>query len=119
MPPGLFSVTIDCNDPETLAAFWSRLTGYEVTTAFDGFAELRGDGSVGPRFMFMKVPEPKSTKNRMHIDLDIADLDREVERVLGLGASLVGRHEEFGITWATFRDPEGNEFCIGVHPAQG
>ena len=118
MPPNLFSITVDCKDPQTLATFWSQLTGYEVTTAFEGFAELRGDGSVGPRFMFMQVEEPKSAKNRMHIDLDAPDLDAEVERVLGLGATLVGRYEEYGITWATFHDPEGNEFCIGVHPPQ-
>jgi predicted enzyme related to lactoylglutathione lyase len=112
----LFSVTFDCEDPEKLAGFWSQVTGYDVTTAFDGFAELRGDGSAGPRFMFMRVPEPKTAKNRMHIDLGTADLEAEVERVLGLGATLVGRHEEYGVTWATFRDPEGNEFCIGLHP---
>ncbi|MGH9024861.1 MAG: VOC family protein, partial [Acidimicrobiia bacterium] len=106
-----FSVTFDCEDPAKLAGFWSAVTGYEVTTAFDGFAELRGDGSVGPRFMFMKVPEQRAAKNRMHIDLDTADLDNDVERVLGLGATLVGRYDEYGITWATFHDPEGNEFC--------
>jgi predicted enzyme related to lactoylglutathione lyase len=51
----------------------------------------------------------------MHIDLGTPDLEAEVTRVLALGADLVGRYEEFGVTWATFHDPEGNEFCIGLH----
>jgi predicted enzyme related to lactoylglutathione lyase len=66
--------------------------------------------------MFIKVPEPKSAKNRVHLDLGTADLDAEVQRVLALGAALVGHRDEYGITWSTFTDPEGNEFCIGLHP---
>ena len=75
-------------------------------------AQIAGDGSVGPGFMFIKVPEPKTAKNRMHIDLGTADLDVEVDRVLGLGATLKGRYDEWGIQWATLLDPEDNEFCI-------
>jgi predicted enzyme related to lactoylglutathione lyase len=67
--------------------------------------------------MFIRVPERKTAKNRMHIDLGTPDLEAETERVLGLGAELVGRYDEYGTTWATFRDPEGNEFCIGLHDA--
>jgi predicted enzyme related to lactoylglutathione lyase len=51
----------------------------------------------------------------MHVDLGAPDLEAETERVLGLGAELVGRYDEYGVTWASFRDPEGNEFCIGLH----
>ena len=80
-------------------------------------ALLAGDGSVGPRFMFLKVPEPKAAKNRVHLDLGTADLDAEVARALELGATLVVHRQEYGITWSTFTDPEGNEFCIGLHPA--
>ena len=112
----LFSVTMDADDPVRLAEFWSKVTGYEVATATEGFAQLAGDGSAGPGFMFIKVPEPKTAKNRMHIDLGTAELDRDVDRVLALGATLEGRHEEWGVQWATLRDPEGNEFCIGLHP---
>lgn len=111
----LHSVTFDAVDPPALAEFWSKMTGYSVDTATEFFAVLTGDGSAGPRFMFIKVPEARTAKNRAHVDFGAPDLEAEVARVLGLGADLVGRYEEFGVTWATFRDPEGNEFCIGLH----
>jgi catechol 2,3-dioxygenase-like lactoylglutathione lyase family enzyme len=113
----LYSVTFDSADPPALARFWSDVTGYPVDTRIGNefFAQLSGDGSVGPRFMFIKVPEGKTAKNRMHVDLGTSDLDVETERILGLGAEFVGKYEEWGATWATFRDPEGNEFCIGLH----
>ncbi|MEA2844283.1 MAG: hypothetical protein QOJ69_1954 [Actinomycetota bacterium] len=111
----LHSVTFDCEDPAAQASFWAGVTGYEVGDTNPFLAVLRGDGSVGPRMMFIKVPEPRTVKNRCHIDLGTLDLDTEVERVVALGADLVGRYEEWGLTWATLRDPEGNEFCIGEH----
>jgi predicted enzyme related to lactoylglutathione lyase len=116
MPLRLFSITMDCDDPVQLAEFWAEVTGYDVQTANEHIAVLTGDGTVGPRFMLIKVPEDKTAKNRMHIDLGTTDLDREVDRVVGLGATLKGRYEEWGVTWATLADPEGNEFCIGLHP---
>ena len=94
------------------------MTGYRIEYAEPWVAILTGDGSVGPRFMFIKVPEAKSAKNRVHLDLGTADLDAEVERVLALGATLVGHRQEYGITWSTFTDPEGNEFCVGLHPPE-
>ncbi len=112
----LASITFDAADPPTLAAFWAALTGYEVTAAQPPyFAELRGDGTAGPRLMFLKVPEAKTAKNRMHLDLGSPDLDGETERVVALGARLLGHHHEYGVTWASFADPEGNEFDIGLH----
>lgn len=112
----LHSVTFDCDEPAALASFWAGVTGHQLVGAANPyFAVLEGDGSAGPRMMFIKVPEPKAAKNRCHLDLGTVDLDEEVERVIGLGADLVGHHEEWGVTWATLRDPEGNEFCIGRH----
>lgn len=111
----LQQVTFDADDPGALAGFWSEVTGYSVEFAEEFVARIAGDGSVGPAFLFVKVPERKSTKNRVHVDLGSPDLDGESERVLGLGAELVGRYDEWGTQWATFRDPEGNEFCIGLH----
>ena len=112
----LHSLTFDCADPPALAAFWAGVTGYEVEVSEPWLAILAGDGSVGPRFMFIRVPEPKVAKNRVHLDLGTGELEVEVDRVLGLGAALVGHRQEYGITWSTFTDPEGNEFCIGLHP---
>jgi predicted enzyme related to lactoylglutathione lyase len=111
----LHSITFDAADPQALAGFWADVTGYSATFADEFIAILGGDGSVGPRFMFIKVPEGKTAKNRMHVDLGSPDLEGETQRVLGLGAELVGRYEQYGVTWASFRDPEGNEFCIGAH----
>jgi predicted enzyme related to lactoylglutathione lyase len=116
MPVRLHSITFDCGDPAALAGFWAGITGYRMGTVNPFVAELGGDGSVGPRMLFIKVPEGKAAKNRMHLDLGADDLEAEVDRVLGLGAELVGRYDEWGVTWATFRDPEGNEFCVGHHP---
>jgi catechol 2,3-dioxygenase-like lactoylglutathione lyase family enzyme len=120
----LHSVTFDCDDPAGLASFWAAVTGYQTGTVSPFYAELvgtrqgggQGGGDFGPKMMFIKVPESKAAKNRVHLDLGADVLDDEVERVLGLGAELVGRYDEWGITWVTFCDPEGNEFCIGHHP---
>ena len=116
----LHSVTFDCADPGALASFWAGVTGYRLETVNPFVAVLRGDGpdggDFGPRMMFIQVPEAKAAKNRVHLDLGTEDLDGEVDRVLDLGADLVGRYDEWGVVWATFRDPEGNEFCIGHHP---
>jgi predicted enzyme related to lactoylglutathione lyase len=111
----LHSITFDAADPQALAGFWAGVTGYQAATVNEFVAILSGDGSVGPGLMFIKVPEGKTAKNRMHVDLGSPDLDGETQRVLGLGAELVGRYDEYGVTWTSFRDPEGNEFCIGHH----
>jgi len=113
----LHTITFDAADPQALADFWAGVTGYEAATVNEFVSILSGDGSVGPSLMFIKVPEGKTAKNRMHVDLGSPDLDGETQRVLGLGAELVGRYDEYGVTWASFRDPEGNEFCIGQHEA--
>jgi predicted enzyme related to lactoylglutathione lyase len=115
MPLHLHSITFDAADPRVLADFWANVTGYSLETANEFVAILAGDGSVGPGLMFIKVPEGKTAKNRMHVDLGTPDLEAETARVLRLGAELVGRYDEYGVTWVSFRDPEGNEFCIGQH----
>jgi predicted enzyme related to lactoylglutathione lyase len=115
MAPRLLSITVDAENPTRLAEFWAGVTGYEQTMTTDDVARIEGDGTVGPGFMFIRVPEGKTAKNRMHIDLGADDLDAEVDRVVGLGAVEQGRHDEWGITWATLADPEGNEFCIALH----
>jgi catechol-2,3-dioxygenase len=114
------SITFDCADPGAQAAFWAAVTGYGIETENPFMAMLVGDN--GGRMMFIQVPEAKAAKNRMHLDLGTAELENleaEVERVLGLGAELVGNYDEWGVTWTTLRDPEGNEFCIGHHPPGG
>jgi hypothetical protein len=110
-------LTIDCADAAALAAFWARLLDRPVD---DGANELfatvgrADDDGRGPTLMFLRVPEPKATKNRIHIDLRDADWPGAARRAVELGATHVGDFDEYGTQWATLRDPEGNEFDIGA-----
>jgi hypothetical protein len=101
-------VTFDCADPRPLSAFWSAVTGYQQVTVRDDFAALAAPDGRGVRgILFWKVREPKSAKSRMHVDLASKDPDHEVERLVGLGARRVARHEGNGTSWTVMLDPEG------------
>jgi hypothetical protein len=139
-----FQVTFDAIDPARLADFWGEALGYrrpEPPKGYDtwqSFLQAKGipeeewdradalidpDGD-GPRLYFQKVPETKTVKNRVHLDINIADrttdaaqrrldINREVERVVGLGATqLEDFDENDSFVWTVMSDPEGNEFCI-------
>ncbi|MEW1696677.1 VOC family protein [Streptomyces sp. NPDC093249] len=123
----LRNVAIDCADAYGLALFWSEVTG--CPTAPDtrpGDRETQVLLAEGPVLYFNQVPEPKTSKNRVHLCLrPDTSRDQEVERLLGLGASLVADHREpDGTGWAVLADPEGNELCVlrgdsdrtGTHP---
>lgn len=111
-------ITFDARHPRRLAEFWAAALGWLVE-------DVRGEVAVEPpadlpwdvHLLFLAVPEGKQAKNRCHPDLHTDDLDREVERLTGLGATLQSRHAEFS-RWAVMHDPEGNEFCI-VQPGAG
>ncbi|NED87627.1 VOC family protein [Streptomyces sp. SID11233] len=108
-------VTVDCANAYELATFWAQALG--TSPADDDFP---GDPEAlvetpGTALLFITVPEPKSTKNRVHFDVQPDDRtrDEEVERLLALGATLVADHRRpNGRGWATLADPEGNEFCV-------
>jgi catechol 2,3-dioxygenase-like lactoylglutathione lyase family enzyme len=137
-------VTFDCADPAALSTFWAAALGYRLQDPPEGFATWEAfltdlgvpedewnsasavvdpDGG-GPRLYFQRVPEPKATKNRVHLDLNVggplgtplderkAAVDREVKRMIDLGAEVVREVEERGEFWVVMRDPEGNEFCL-------
>ncbi|QBS38814.1 VOC family protein [Nocardia sp. CS682] len=110
-------VTIDCADPYKLASFWSDVTGWPVSDedqADDDEALLVAPEPV-PGLLFIRVPEGKTVKNRIHFDWVPTERtrDEEVERVIGLGATLFEDHRTAdGLGWVTLRDPEGNEFCV-------
>jgi len=107
-------VTFDCADPGRLSAFWSAVTGYEVVAVRDDFAALAAPDQRGVRgLLFWKVPEPKSAKSRMHIDLASRNPQDEIKRLVELGAQVVEQREGNGTSWTVMFDPEGNEFCIG------
>jgi uncharacterized protein (UPF0254 family) len=107
-------VTFDCENPRTLAAFWSELTGYQIVAEEEGFAALGAPDKRGVRgILFWKVPEPKNSKNRMHVDLATRNPDEEIARLVSLGARRIEYREGAGSAWTVMLDPEGNEFCIG------
>jgi catechol 2,3-dioxygenase-like lactoylglutathione lyase family enzyme len=136
-------VTFDCADPDALADFWAAALHYvkqpppegyaswEAFLAEHGMGDLIGTASAivdpdraGPRFYFQRVPESKTAKNRMHLDLNVPEVRRvgmeegkrrivaEVNRLEELGAVKVGTYEQHGETWTVMKDPEGNEFCV-------
>jgi predicted enzyme related to lactoylglutathione lyase len=109
MSSTLTHLTFDCTDAATVAAFWSAVLEVPVDDgASPEYALLKGT----PGWMFLQVPEPKTTKNRMHPDLTTTDLAAELTRLKELGATHLADHTEDGTTWATLADPEGNEFDV-------
>ncbi|MEV0890461.1 VOC family protein [Promicromonospora sp. MEB111] len=137
-----FQVTFDAADPRALGDFWCEVLGYvrdappagfgsweEALTAW-GLPEERWNDKnavsdpdgVGPRIFIQKVPEPRTAKNRVHLDVDVAagltgdervaKIRAEAERVTALGAGVVNEATELGEFWIVLRDPEGNEFCL-------
>jgi hypothetical protein len=122
MTSRFIELAIDCADPHRLAEFWCAVLGYEVQGEEDGLVGIgpvvssSGDapsGPVPPVLTFAQVPEAKTVKNRLHLDLSPSDHDRdaEVRRLLALGA----RHVDIGqgdVSWVVLADPEGNEFCV-------
>lgn len=107
----VYSVTVDCADPKSLASFWEQVLDFERTydEADEVVIEPR-DGN-GNAMLFIKVPDDKKVKNRIHFDLKPTDQAAEVERVKGLGATEVDIGQK-DVTWVVLADPEGNEFCI-------
>lgn len=112
-------VTIDCDDVATVSSFWSAALDLPVDPSASRYmASLNLGGAALPRFMFLKVPEAKTAKNRMHLDLLVNGVPREQEvtRLVSLGATHVADKDEWGHSWAVLIDPEGNEFCIATVP---
>jgi predicted enzyme related to lactoylglutathione lyase len=113
-------VVIDSQDPERLAPFWCELLDMQVSsTRADGqYVSLRSDTRDG-FLSFQRVPEPKVGKNRVHLDVQVDDLETSTARVESLGGSWIepGKtHELDGFPWRCMADPEGNEFCIYERP---
>jgi hypothetical protein len=101
-------VCVDCKDPELLAAWWQALIGGEIWVDDDGDVHL--DGGPMP-VLFLRVPEEKELKNRLHFDLRVSDFGAAVTTALSLGAQPA---DDIFVSerWRVLRDPEGNEFCI-------
>jgi hypothetical protein len=138
-----FQVTFDAHDPDHLAHFWAEALGYvlqppppdyetwEEWAIATGYPEENwGDRSAvidpdesGPRVLFQRVPEGKTAKNRVHLDVNVTGretpederrtiVDAEADRLAGLGATRLTDFDGTGGTWTVMQDPEGNEFCV-------
>ncbi|SES24293.1 VOC family protein [Lentzea albida] len=123
-------VTMDAADPGKLAAFWAETLGYVVQPpppGFDSWEDFAVRNNIpfesindfsaiidpeggGPRFFFQRVPEGKTAKNRLHLDVN-AGLEA-VERLVSLGATKVQEFKDSKGHWVVMLDPEGNEFCV-------
>lgn len=107
-------LVLDCHDPAALAEFWSAALGYVNVGDAGAYVVLLPNGRPGPKLLLQAVPEPKTTKNRMHLDIDAADIEAEASRLETLGARRASSEvlQEHGTSWILMTDPEGNEFCV-------
>ncbi|OXM59744.1 VOC family protein [Amycolatopsis vastitatis] len=115
MPSSVLNVSVDCADPYALCQFWSQVTGKPIPDIDQpGDDEVGFELNDGTALLFLRVPEPKTVKNRLHLCLQPdVPRDEEVGRLLGLGATVVDdRRKPDGTGWAVLADPEGNEFCV-------
>jgi predicted enzyme related to lactoylglutathione lyase len=116
---------MDCADPITLADFWQAAIGFTVRTGDGGpYVTLSGSELRRPlnHLTLQRVPEPKTSKNRTHIDLFAGDVPAEVARLEALGATVTSRFPEDAtgseLTFAELADPEGHEFCVVARPSR-
>jgi hypothetical protein len=112
------SITVDCADPYRQALFWSKVTGWQEDPDdpnSPGDPEGRIVSPQGFSLLFIPVPEGKTVKNRVHLDLRPGEEDpaAAVERLLAMGATELWRGSQGPHHWVTLADPEGNEFCVG------
>jgi predicted enzyme related to lactoylglutathione lyase len=108
-------VTFDCGNAAELAAFWAAALRWDVSPgATSTFASVGGPNRPqgAPALLFFAVDEPKIAKNRNHVDLHTNDLDGELTRLVGLGATVLWEKHEYDTHWHTLVDPAGNEFCL-------
>ncbi len=112
----LVEIIVDCRDPQAQAQWWSEVLGWQVMQHPSGFVWLSETGGYDklPLMVFVPVPEEKTVKNRIHLDVSPTGCDQaeELERLLALGARHVdvGQGDDSG--FIVLADPEGNEFCL-------
>jgi len=115
------SVVVDCTDPQSLVPFWAAALGYRPAETVEGYAALvPPEGGSGPVLLLQRVPEAKSGKNRVHLDLHPQNPGEHVRTLERLGGRRMGDwvEEELasaGIRWQVMADPEGNELCVVEH----
>ncbi|RKN33969.1 VOC family protein [Micromonospora musae] len=116
-------LTVDCHDPERLAAFWCEVLDFTVIDRGESKVEIGSwvptveqvrARQMPPTLLFIRVPEGKTAKNRLHLDVSPIDgsTEDEVTRLLGLGATRADVGQGADRSWVVMADPEGNEFCV-------
>lgn len=121
-PEIVIEIGIDCADLEMMAKFWSATLGYRPGVVdIERYAEasaiyysLIDPAGKRPKIILQRVPEAKSVKNRLHLDLHVVDIETESVRLVRLGAQRIDPTpiSEVGAVWIRLMDPEGNEFCL-------
>ena len=114
MTSAFSSLSFDAVDSRRLAEFWIRALNYRIAEEEDGIISLASADGYGPPIDILPVPEAKSVKNRLHLDLHAVGCtqEEEVERLLALGAVRADVGQGTEVPWVVLADPEGNEFCI-------
>lgn len=108
-------VVFDCSDPALLAQFWAGVLGGKPAVRDDRWHYVDVPGFT--RLAFQRVPEGKSVKNRLHLDVDVPSIDVAVEQAIAMGASVFGdRHSDAAGSFQVLLDPEGNEWCLVTPP---
>jgi predicted enzyme related to lactoylglutathione lyase len=107
----LWTIVVDSHDPAALARWWANVLDWTIFIEEPDEVVITKDDKTFPGIVFVPVPEAKTVKNRLHIDLNPDDREAEIERLLGLGARKVDIGQG-DVTWTILADPEGNEFCV-------
>jgi predicted enzyme related to lactoylglutathione lyase len=114
MPVTLHHVVVDAHDLPKLARFWTQALGWTVLSERALEIVIGPDVNAPVGICFMPVTDPKTVKNRVHLDLttSAADRDKEIERLIALGAHRVDIGQTGNESWTVLADPEGTEFCV-------
>ncbi len=114
MPVRLHHIVVNTHDLPRLARFWSQALGWKVLSEREGEIVIGTDENAPVGMCFMPVTDPKTVKNRLHLDLTSSaqDRDQEIERLVALGARRVNIGQTGAESWTVLADPEGNEFCV-------
>ena len=108
-------MVVDCADPRAMARFWGEAMDWTLHEVTDDHAVLRSDKGVGPYLEFLRTPDAKTVKNRIHLDLRPYpgdDQAAEVARLRALGATDIDLGQGDNVPWTCLADPEGNEFDV-------
>ncbi len=118
MPTSLLAIVVDCRDSLSQANFWATALGHSVSERNANEYEVSDSSTGGTPLYFMNVPEAKTVKNRLHVDITTdGTIEDEVSRLVTAGGALVEMRQDPATlsnpdTWAVMQDPEGNEFCV-------